>query len=183
MKSLKVVGVVLMSIGLWLVAIGLYSQSSVACDNTLNTVARNYNACKTGLQRDVAQTLLPLIAKRDALKKRVDELTALLANYEREKDRLTKSIEALRKEVKEKGCINCIPHVNPIVVDDPRGHSGGSGNQSNNRGGGNNNSSTCGKDKDKEPSCRLPNICGICSGLIHQSSGKPLCEVCGCNCR
>ncbi len=176
MGSAKVKGmVVLMAIGLWIVGNGFYCQSSVACDNALNTVARNYNACKTGLKQDVVAKLLPLIAKRDALKKQLDELTALLANFDKKKEELTKSIEALQKEIQAKGCINC-----PSLAIDNNNTNNNTNNNNTNAAGAS--SSSCGQDKDKEPSCKLPNICSLCSGLIHQKSGKPLCEICGCNC-
>lgn len=167
-KKIVTIAVVAVAITIC-ISIEIYTQSSVACSNTLNTISRNYDACKKALQNEVSKTLLPLITKANALKKKLQEMTTLLANFDKEKEKLTKSIEELKKQAQAKGCINCPINTTPV-----ENH-----NNNNNSGG----SNTCGKDKDKESSCRLPNICSICSGLIHQASGKSLCEVCGCNCR
>ncbi|MFN7182060.1 MAG: hypothetical protein ACK4NF_05230, partial [Planctomycetota bacterium] len=85
----------------------IYSQASISCSNTLNTISQNYQQCKKSLLDDVAKILSPLISERDALKKELDNLTKLLNNYEAEKDKLTKSISALENEIKTKGCVNC----------------------------------------------------------------------------
>ncbi len=154
-------------VGIFVGCIALYSQSTVACDNTLNNIARNYESCKKTVFDEVFKTLSPLIKLRDALKKEFEALTNLLKNYEAEKEKLLKSIEQLKKEIESKGCVNCKVTTPPTTT------------TTSGTGGGGGKSCTPGN----HPSCRLPNICERCSGLIEHSTGKSLCEVCGCHCR
>lgn len=147
----------------------LYSQSTAGCDNTLNTVARNYENCKKTLFDSVSKTLLPLIQQREALKKELDALNNLLKNFDAEKDKLTKSIAELQNKIKEKGCVNC-GETPPVAVP-----------QNTTQHGGTPGGSSC-KVGD-HPSCKLENICQRCAGLIDHASGKSLCEVCGCHCK
>ncbi len=148
--------------------ISLYSQSTISCDNTLNTSAKNYETCKKTLFDEVNKTLIPLIKERDALKKELDTLTNLLKNFDAEKEKLTKSIAKLKNDIKTKGCINCN---SPATTSSPTPTTTTSGSSSGNK-------CVVGN----HPSCKLPNICQLCSGLTDHASGKSLCDVCGCNC-
>jgi cell shape-determining protein MreC len=149
-------------------SVSIYSQSSSYCENQANNAKTAYEGCVKSLLDDVTKVLLPLLAQKKSLEDRKKQLEDMLKNHETVKANLTKSIEDLTAQIKTKGCTNCSELINS------------SGSTTSN----NNNTSNTGSNSSgtltKPGSCKLPNICTVCSSLIDQSSGKNLCEVCGC---